>query len=144
LSLTVLKVNWVHHRDVERWLRRMKVGRTLNVCCGMSRVGDVRVDTDPNTNRTEEGDLFHLRFAPLSFDTVIVDPPFPYFSRFDWVNKCAKIARKRLLLAADRTIVRLPKRHWSTSLYAFQSGQNAMYLRLYYCFDRRNGFVDAP
>jgi hypothetical protein len=142
LSQTPLQVNWIHHKDVERWLRRMKVGRTLNVCCGMSWVGDVRVDTDPNTNRTEAGDLFDLGFAPLSFDTVIVDPPFSYFSRFDWVNKCARIASKRLLLAADRTIVRLPRKDWSTSLYAFQSAQK-MYLRLYYCFDRKNGFVDS-
>lgn len=134
----VLQVNWVHHPDVEKWLSKMAIGRTLNVCCGMSQVGEIRVDTDPNTKRTEEGDLFRLRFPARSFVTVICDPPFSYFNRFRWIVELADIADKRLLLAADRTIIRLPKEDWSTRLFAFQSAENGMYLRLYYCFDRLN------
>jgi 16S rRNA G966 N2-methylase RsmD len=134
----VLQANWIHNNDVERWLRRMAKGRTLNVCCGMSKVGDVRVDTDPKTNRTEAGDLFNLHFEPLSFDTVICDPPFRYYWKFDWINELALLARRRFLLSPNRSIVRLPRENWQTRLYAFQSQQNAMYLRLYYCFDRLN------
>ena len=59
----VLQVNWIHNKAVERWLREMVVGSALNVCSGMSRVGDVRIDILPETNRTEAGDLFHLDFA---------------------------------------------------------------------------------
>ncbi len=137
----VLQANWIHSPDVERWLQHMSVGSTLNVCCGSSRVGNVRVDIDPTANRTEEGDLFNLRFQPLAFDTVICDPPFSLFSRFDWINNLSKIARRRFLLAADRTIIRLPKSIWKTRLFAFQGVQSTMYLRLYYCFDRANRFL---
>ena len=100
----VLKANWIHPPNVEAWLGTMITGRTLNVCCGMSRVGDVRIDTDENTNRTEEGDLFDLHIAEASFDTVICDPPFAYYNTFEWCQKLASIARKRLILSVDRSM----------------------------------------
>lgn len=109
----------------------------------MSSVGDVRLDIDPSTNRTEAGDLFNLPFAPLSFDTVICDPPFSYYNRFGWVGNLASIARKRLLLSIDRTIVRLPRAAWSPRFFGFQMQKSAhdSYLRIYYCYDRNNRVV---
>jgi hypothetical protein len=128
----VLQVNWIHTSTVEEWLQDMKIGRTLNMCCGMSKVGDVRIDRRPETNRTGGGDLFKLDYPPMSFDTVICDPPFEFYNKFDWILRLSDIARKRFLLSPDRTTVKL--RGWETSLYAFT---DRMYLRLYYCFDRR-------
>ena len=103
-----------------------------------------RVDTDPSTSRTEAGDLFDLQFAPLSFDTVICDPPFAYYSRMDWVQNLARISRKRLLISPDRTIIRVNRTHWNTRLFAMQLTESAMYLRLYYCFDRINRRLEPP
>ena len=136
----ILQVNWIHNKTVERWLRQMAIGDTLNVCCGMSRVGRVRIDIAEETNRTEEGDLFNLTYPSLSFDTVICDPPFSYFNRFDWITGLAKLARNRFILSADRTIIRLPRKDWRVRLFAFQMQRSAhdSYLRLYYVFDRLN------
>ena len=141
----VLQVNWIHPKPVEKWLRSMVIGTSLNVCCGKSFVGDVRVDVDRNTNRTEEGDLFKLRFPYLSFDTVICDPPFSYYNKFGWIRRLSYLARKRLLISPDRTIIRLPRSLWSSRLYAFQMQRSATasYLRLYYCFDRLNKSFDS-
>ena len=141
----VLQVNWIHNHTVERWLREMAKGDVLNVCCGMSRVGRIRIDIAEGTNRTEAGDLFHLSFPSQSFDSVICDAPFSYFNRFDWIADLAKIARKRFILSADRTIIRLPRKDWRVRLFAFQMQRSAhdSYLRLYYVFDRLNGSLST-
>lgn len=138
----VLQANWIHPSSVEKWLRSMVIGTSLNVCCGTSHVGDIRVDISPDTTRTEAGDLFNLRFPSQSFDTVICDPPFAFYNRFAWVNELGKIARRRLLLSPDRTVVRLPRKDWSTRIFAFQGTHDTMYLRLYYCYDRKNHHLE--
>ena len=143
-----LQANWIHSSDVERWLRKMAMGSTLNVCCGTSLIGDVRGDTSTETTRTEAGDVFNLRFPPLSFDTVICDPPFEYYNRFKWVWKLADIARKRFLISTSKNIIRLNPRVWHKELYAFEGGDQrrgtgTMFLRLYYCFDRANEYLGS-
>jgi hypothetical protein len=102
----------------------------------MSKVGEVRIDHDPNTNRTQEGDMFNLDFAPRSFDTVICDPPFKYYNRFKWILNLAQIADKRLLISAPNINIYLPKRNWKRSLW--YEITNTLFLRTYWCFDRTN------
>lgn len=140
----MLKANWIHTEEVEKWLQEIAIGRTLNVCCGMSKVGEVRVDIDPSSNRTEEGDMFNLRFEPRSFDTVICDPPFSYYNHFKWILKLADIADKRLLISSPPMMLKLSRKNWSRELY-YASGnatrdhpRGTLFLRLYWCFDRLN------
>lgn len=140
----MLKANWIHTEDVEKWLQQITIGKTLNVCCGMSLVGDTRVDIDPSSNRTVDGDLFKLPYASRSFDTVICDPPFGYYQRFRWILKLANIADKRLLLSSPAMSIRLSRKNWSRELY-YASGnatrdhpRGTLFLRLYWCFDRLN------
>ena len=122
----------------------MVIGRSLNVCCGMSEVGDVRVDIDANTNRTQEGDLFNLKFPPLSFDTVICDPPFEYYvtgeNRFRWIQELARIARKRLMISVKANSIHVSQKGWIRSLWYVED--NKMFLRLYWVFDRRDHMLD--
>jgi len=147
---SLLQANWIHTSDVESWLRQMSIGRTLNVCCGKSLVGDVRVDVDPESSRTEYGDLFHLKFPPQSFDTVICDPPFSYYNRFKWILPLAHIARKRLLLSSPCISVRLSSSKWKRTLWysdtVAQKGRprGGLFLRLYWCFDRRDKSLELP
>lgn len=136
-----LQANWIHPPDVERWLGKMAIGRTLNVCCGMSKVGEVRVDIDPNTNRTQMGDLFDLGFATRSFDTVICDPPFQYFNRFKWLLKLSDIADKRIIVSSDRTNLRktFPHPDWDLRLFVVGLDNfNTLMIRLYWVFDRKD------
>ena len=41
-----LQANLIDTNNTERWLSSMAIGRTLNVCCGTSSIGEVMVDTD--------------------------------------------------------------------------------------------------
>lgn len=134
-----LHVNWMHPPDVERWLDKMKLGKTLNVCCGMSKVGDVRIDTDAKTNRTEAGDVMKLTFKPGSFDTVICDPPFSYYNHFKWLQRLGDIAKKRMLISGPTIALNNFLPRFKAELYALTAsgGQGPMFLRLYWVFDRK-------
>ena len=117
----VLRMQDIHSDYVEYFLDQTVGGEhCLNVCCGSSIVGDIRLDISPNTNRTRYGDLFeiHNEFKPRSIPFVIIDPPFdfynpnsriikekcngnPYlwqFRAFDIVSKCL-ILRRNLIMA---------------------------------------------
>lgn len=133
--------NWKHPPAVEEWLRSMCIGRTLNVCCGASKVGDVRVDIDPKApGLTEVGDLFNLPYGPGEFDTVICDPPFEYFmpavgrSRL-FASSLANLPRRRLLLSTNLNILRLKRGIWDRRLFAVDTG--GYFIRLYWVFDRK-------
>ena len=134
--------SWSHSdwglKSIDSWLGKMSLGESLNVCCGNCPVGTVRVDIDPNTSRTINGDLFKLPFPEQSFDTVICDPPFSYYSRFRWVIKLSHLARRRLILSTSLTEPKLIRREWTRDLYYFSSNGGTQFLRLYWVFDRRN------
>jgi hypothetical protein len=54
LEYELLQANWIQLKEAERWLQSMIIGTSLNVCSGMSKVGDVRLDMEPKSNRTAE------------------------------------------------------------------------------------------
>lgn len=73
---------YMHTDYFEYWLRDFTSdGSVLNHACGMSTIGDVRVDMDPKTNRTMEGNLLDIGkdFRENSFDYVYVDPIYDMF-----------------------------------------------------------------
>jgi hypothetical protein len=72
----------MHTDYFEYWLRDfVSDGSCLNICCGYSEVGDVRVDISADSARTMEGDLFKLleTFRENQFDYVYIDPPFEFY-----------------------------------------------------------------
>lgn len=82
----VLEMEWMWSDYVEIFLRKIVDqfghGKTLNMCCGASNLGDVRVDIDPRSNRTRSGDLFRLRqqFHENQFNVGIFDPDFDAYN----------------------------------------------------------------
>ena len=132
----VLEAKWIQPDGCENWLSSITRGRALNVCCGMSQVGDVRLDISPKSNRTEYGNLDTLDFPRGSFDTVICDPPFSYYRRFKWVYRLADIAKLRFVLSGPLVAFYLGSQ-WRESLYALKAG--GRFLRLWYVFDRLDG-----
>lgn len=129
----VLQARWIQPDGCEAWLAEKIRGRTLNVCSGMSMVGDVRLDISPKTNRTEYGNIDTLDFPRGSFDTVVCDPPFSYYRRFKWVFKLSDIAKHRFILSGPTCAFYLGSQ-WKEELYALKSG--GRFLRLWYVFDR--------
>jgi len=93
---TVTKLLWP--KEIEEFLGTQLVGFTLHVCCGMSKLGDIRLDLyQPNIDIKASMD--RLPFGNESFDTVLVDPP--YNSKFqimhDMLSELCRVARKRIL-----------------------------------------------
>jgi len=93
---TVSKVLWPH--EVECYLASKLIGFTLHVCCGMSKLGDVRLDLYEK-DVDVIGDAARLPFADRTFDTVLIDPP--YNSKFQWMhdmlNELHRLACKRII-----------------------------------------------
>lgn len=93
---TVSKVLWPD--DVTRWLSAHLVGRTLHVCCGKSPLGDCRLDLH-ESDVDIRGDAARLPVASLSFDTILIDPP--YNGVFQWnhdmLSELARVARRRII-----------------------------------------------
>lgn len=93
---TVSKLLWP--KEVEEYIAGQLIGTTLHICCGLSKLGDVRVDL-----YADDVDVMacmaRLPFADKSFDTVLIDPP--YNSKFqimhDMLNELHRLARERII-----------------------------------------------
>ena len=72
---------WAWPSDVEAFIEAKIEGLSLHVCCGESKIGDIRIDL--YTNADVKADMFHLPIKKHSCDTVICDPPWelPYHLR---------------------------------------------------------------
>lgn len=73
-----LKESWVWEKEVEDLVRERMKGYVLNVPCGKSLLGDIRLDIDPNFTMSKVFDMFKemLPYPNNTFDTVISDPPW--------------------------------------------------------------------
>jgi hypothetical protein len=93
---TVAKVLWPE--QVEEFLGTLLTGKSLHVCCGKSRLGDIRLDLyEPDCD--VRGDAARLPFLSESFDTVLCDPP--YNGKMQWnhdmLNEMVRVARRRVV-----------------------------------------------
>ena len=93
---------WAFPRDVESFLRRLLISPSLHVACGLSRIGDVRLDL--STRADVRGDMFRLPFRGGAFASVLIDPPWhlPYHVRPQLAKELARVLRPegRLVLNA--------------------------------------------
>lgn len=86
-------------KTVEEYVQSRIIGRSINVPCGESMIGDVRVDGTMKPNVTNVFTCFKNEiFAPFpsrSFDTVISDPPWKiaFFDRPQWFFECVYLAK---------------------------------------------------
>lgn len=96
---TVKKKLW--NDSIEDILQSLFVGKTLHVCCGKSRLGDVRLDLDPNNNPDIICDASNMKHfvADDEFETVLCDPP--YNGQFQWnhnlLAELSRVASKRII-----------------------------------------------
>ena len=92
---------WRFNLDEENFIKKSLIGRSLNVCCGKSRLGNIRVDLDEKHNPDLVCDYFHLPYKQCEFNTVIFDPPFQDFWKLGLnhaLQKIGKLASKRFIV----------------------------------------------
>jgi len=99
--------SWRWTLDEELLFRSLSIGFVLHVCCGESEIGDIKVDLF-SSNCDVKADVRKLPFRPLSFDTVICDPPWALYNKFKWVLKLNQLARERLILITPNYWLRFP------------------------------------
>jgi len=130
------KINWSWNRKTDFWLLRHCIGRTLNVCCGRSKIGDLRIDIDPSLEPDMIGDVMDLPFRPGTFGTVICDPPFSLYNRFKWIYRLADLAERRLILSAPGGIFPRIKGFKAEYMATIQRGN--MFVRYWIIYTRKN------
>ena len=69
---------FVWEQEIEDFVKERMRGYSLNIPCGTSTLGDIRLDLDPNMSQREAFDFFKdkIPFPNNTFDTVISDPPW--------------------------------------------------------------------
>lgn len=86
--------SWIWDKKVNDFVRNKIKGYSLNICAGLSDVGDVKIDLDPKNKDVQMADMNKLPFKDNTFDTVISDPPWKigFFQRqrpfFEAVRVC--------------------------------------------------------
>ena len=98
--------SWRFPRWVEDWFSEFcSYGHTLNVCCGRSMIGDVRVDMDPNSTATINAPMHELPLKNETFDRVMSDPPWyiPFFHRMWPFYELVRVAKVGGLIALNAT-----------------------------------------
>jgi hypothetical protein len=133
----VYQANWHWNEDTEKWLEAQCRGLVLNMCCGMSQIGDVRADIDLSVKPTILCDMNHAPFRKGTFDTEIVDPPFSYYRGFRWIPKVANLTRGKLILSSPLVNAQL-KGIWWTTTYHLTKQHNSLFLRLWIIFTMKN------
>jgi len=85
---------WVWDKTVNDFVKERVNGYSLNVCAGLSPIGDVKVDLEPRGSKIALADMNKLPYRDNTFDTVISDPPWKigFFQRmkpfFEAVRVC--------------------------------------------------------
>lgn len=125
---TVNKLLW--HPSIETMLCSLLVGRTLHVCCGKSKLGDVRLDlNEPDADIRCDAANMQGYVGDREFDTVLCDPP--YNGKFQWnhdlLKELARVASKRIVFqhwfvpVTPRGRYRKAQTLWGlTGMYAWQ------------------------
>ena len=94
-----LYTSWVWPIKVEKRLKPYIKGYSINICSGLSNLGDVKVDLEPLRPDVRKADMSALPFPDNTFDTVISDPPWKlnFFKRqkpfFEAVRVCKPSGR---------------------------------------------------
>jgi len=86
---------------VEGWIKSKFIGSVLHVCCGKSKLGDVRVDLHEES-ADYHWDAAKLECEDLAFDTYLCDPPYngKFAFMHEVLNEAIRVTRKRIIWQA--------------------------------------------
>lgn len=125
------------YRD-PKWLteyvKKYLKGYSLNLCCGMSELGSVRVDIDPKVNPNIIADMWDLPFKRATFDSIYCDP---IWSDFKLPNKHRFIYSLFELLKGGGYLI------WNCNWAYLVLGRNTKIVDIHYHHHFRHGNVYA-
>ncbi len=86
---------WTWDRTVNDFVKNKVKGYSLNVCAGLSPVGDIKIDLDPKKRDVGMADMNNLPYRDNTFDTVISDPPWKigFFQRMKPFFECVRVCK---------------------------------------------------
>lgn len=133
---TVKKVLWPD--SIEEFLKTLLLGRSLHVCCGKSKLGDVRLDLHEETADIK-CDASNMKGCVKDdeFNTVLCDPP--YNGKFQWNHDLLKELSR---VAKDRIVFQ----HWfipSNPNGRYKKAQNKFMLTQAYVWQPKTYFGRA-
>ncbi len=90
-----LEKSWIWNKSIEEFVKSKIHGHSLNICSGVSKIGDVKIDLDPQDKSILKGDMRKLPFPDNTFDTVIQDPPWKigYYQRMKPFFECVRVCK---------------------------------------------------
>ncbi len=130
---TVKKLLWP--KAVEDLLSFLLIPRSLHVCCGKSRLGDVRLDLYEK-DADIRCDAANMRDAVAddAFESVLCDPP--YNGKFQWnhnlLSELSRVASQRIIF-----------QHWfipATKHGLYKKAQDKFALTVLYAWQPRSYF----
>lgn len=137
--VTLFKKAWVWSESEEKLYRKLCVGSTLHLCSGYSLLGDTKLDINHDMKPDVVADVHYLPFKSLSFDTVIIDPP--WYGPQNWMKweriwkEITRVARKRIIVILGSLIYILPKPFELTEAYILK--KISPQIKLVYVWDRK-------
>jgi len=135
-AIEVYEIRWSWNKRTDLWLLRQCKGFTLNICCGMSKIGDIRADIDPTVKPDVICDMDHLPFKKDVFDTVVCDPPFSKFNRFKWIVILSNYAKSRFIISSPGGL--FPRLKGFKTEYKATIQRGLLFVRYWFFYDRKN------
>lgn len=86
---------WTWDKKVNDFVKERIVGHSLNMCAGLSPVGDVKLDLDPQNKKVGKANMNNIPYKDNTFDTVISDPPWKigFFQRMKPFFECVRVCK---------------------------------------------------
>jgi len=91
----ILRESWVWNGTVEEFIRQKIIGYSLNIPCGKSLLGDIRIDLEQHDPKVRIADMNKIPYPNNTFDTVIQDPPWKigFYHRMRPFFECVRICK---------------------------------------------------
>lgn len=141
--VTLFRRAWVWSEAEERLYARLCVGSVLHLCSGYSALGDVRLDINREFRPDVVADVHYLPFRDLSFDTVVIDPPWhgpqSWMKWEQMARDIVRVARRRVVVVLGCLIYVLPRPFVLREVYVVK--KVSPMVKLVYVWERADGVL---
>lgn len=121
--------SWRWESTVEEYAKQHLIGYSLNVPCGQSEIGSVRLDIDPNMKPHAVYDMFKtgLDYPDNTFDSIISDPPWKidYYHRAKLFFELVRVCKVNGIIIYNATWIPTSKMVEFIEVYTRQSAEFA-------------------